>query len=154
MPDISALSRYEGYYATDIVQTYLCSEAGVTHRVRRRTYADRTVYTQTKKVRIDKMSSEERERELTEREYLEFLSISDGDSKPVVKTRHSFTYRGQLFEVDIYPEWTRTCILETELADRSARAEFPPEIRVLLEVTGEWRFSNAAMARSFPTELI
>ena len=154
MPDIKALEKYPDYTATDIVQTYLKSRAGVTHRVRKRAYQSGAVYTETKKVRVDKISSEEKEREITEEEYRELLKLSDTERVPVVKTRHSFTYLGQLFEIDIYPEWKHSCILETELKSRDTAVEFPPEVRVIAEVSGDKRFSNAQMAREFPSELI
>lgn len=154
MPDIRALEKHPDYTATDIVQTYLKSRAGVTHRVRKRDYQSGAVYTETKKVRVDKISSEEKEREITEEEYRELLKLSDKERVPVVKTRHSFTYLGQLFEIDIYPEWKHSCILETELKSRDTAVEFPPEVRVIAEVSGDKRFSNAQMAREFPRELI
>lgn len=154
MPNVEVLKKYSDYLSTPIEQTYLLSEEGVTHRVRMRKYAYRTVYTETKKIRIDKMSSEEMEREITEEEYLSLLKSRDPERKTVVKTRHSFSVGGQLFEVDVYPEWERSCILETELESRDTRVRMPKEIRVLLEVTGDRRFSNAAMAKAFPKELV
>lgn len=154
MPDVKALENYPMYSATDITQTYLRSEQGITHRVRKRTFPDGAVYTETKKIRVDKISSEETEREISEAEYHDLLKLGDGDREPVIKTRHSFIYLGQLFEIDIYPKWKHSCILETELATRDTAVEFPPELKILMEVTGDKRFSNAEMARSFPRELV
>lgn len=154
IPDVRTLEKYPDYTSTDIVQTYLKSQAGITHRVRKRTYQSGAVYTETKKVRVDKISSEEKEREITEEEYVELLKKSDTGRVPIVKTRHSFTYLGQLFEIDIYPQWRHSCILETELKSRDTAVEFPPEVRAIAEVSGDKRFSNAQMAREFPRELI
>ena len=69
MPDISFISTLDGYSFSDIEQTYLCSDEGVTRRVRARKYQGRTVYTETKKMRIDKMSAHEDEREISREEY-------------------------------------------------------------------------------------
>ena len=70
IPALDTLATVEGYTRSEIVQTYLISHPHVTHRVRRRVYSDRTVYTETKKVRIDKISSYEDEREIDEIEPL------------------------------------------------------------------------------------
>ena len=69
MPDTSVLSSLPGYSSSDIEQTYLSSDAGVTRRVRARKYKGCTVYTETKKMRIDNMSAHEDEREITRKEY-------------------------------------------------------------------------------------
>lgn len=153
-PDFAGLRKLDAYTVSSIVQTYLSSESGVTHRVRCRVTDGVPVYTETKKVRIDSMSSYEDEREISREEYEALLLRRDTRTHAIHKDRHSFIYLGQLFEIDVYPEWERSCILETELPDRERRAEFPDEIRVLLEVTGDKRYSNAAMSRSFPSEIV
>ena len=152
MPRIESLAPMEGYGSDRIVQTYLESPKGVTHRVRSREGTLGTRYYETKKERIDAMSSVESEREIEREEYEALLSKIAVGTSPITKTRHSFTYLGQLFEIDVYPEWQRTAILETELRAREAAPAFPPFIEVVREVTGNVGYSNAAMARSFPGE--
>ena len=68
LPRLELLREQEGYNVSEIRQTYLESPSGVTHRVRMRSYPDRVVYTETKKVRIDRISSFEDEREISESE--------------------------------------------------------------------------------------
>ena len=154
MPDLALLSAQSGYTVSDIEQTYLASSPAVTHRVRARRYGERTVYTETKKVRIDKMSVFEDERELSEGEYRELLLKKAEGTVTVKKTRHTFEYLTQTFEVDIYPNWQRSAILETELESRDTEVPFPTFISVIAEVTGEKKYSNAAMSREFPKELV
>ena len=153
-PDIAVISSIDGYTVSEIDQTYLDSPAHVTHRVRARSYSGRTVYTETKKVRIDKMSVYEDEREISVDEYLELLKGRKADTVTLRKTRHTFLYLGQVFEIDVYPEWTHSAVLETELPTRETVVEFPDFIDVVAEVTGEKKYSNAAMSREFPKELI
>lgn len=155
LPDARIMSAFEGYSSSEIVQIYLESEVGITHRIRSRAFAGgRTLYYETKKIRIDKMSSHEYEREI-DREEFDALSlrIAEG-SRPIVKTRHTFDYMGQTFEIDVYPDWERTCIMETELPSRDTEVTFPDFIRVVAEVTGDKRYSNASMSRKFPEESI
>ena len=142
------------YTSSEIVQIYLDSEAGVTRRVRSRAYPDgRVQYFETEKRRVDKMSAEEREREITKAEFDNFSLQIVQDTRPITKTRHTFDYLGQTFEIDVYPEWERTCIMETELPSRDTEVKMPSFIRIIVEVTGDKRYSNAAMSRSFPEEL-
>ena len=140
------------YSRSEIKQIYLDSPVGITHRVRARTTLGISRYYETTKVRIDKCSSHEIEREISENEFLKLLDSRDQKRKAIEKTRHAFTYKGQLFEIDVYPEWNKTCILETELDTREREVEFPSFIHIVREVTGEREYSNAAMARSFPPE--
>jgi CYTH domain-containing protein len=154
MPEVSVLAMREGYTVSEIEQTYLESAAHVTHRVRSRRYEGGTVYTETKKIRIDKMSVYEDEREISEGEYLDLLAKRKQDTVTLRKTRHTFDYLGQIFEIDVYPEWRKSAILETELGSRETVVEFPDFIRIIKEVTGEKKYSNAAMSREFPKELV
>lgn len=150
IPEDSVLSRYEH---SEIIQTYLCSAPRVTHRVRSRTFADKTVYTETKKIRIDKISCIEDERELGKKEYEELLLLANTELTPIKKRRYLIPFGGRLFEIDIYEGWKNTCIMEVELPTREEEVEFPPFIEILREVTGQKAYSNASMSSHFPEEL-
>ena len=153
-PQIDKMRECGAYTSSEIVQIYLDAEAGVTRRVRSRAYADgRVQYFETEKRRVDKMSAEERERKITKAEFDNFSLQIVQDTRPIIKTRHTFDYLGQTFEIDVYPEWERTCIMETELPSRDTEVKMPDFIRIIAEVTGDKRYSNAAMSKSFPKEL-
>ena len=154
LPNVAILTAQSGYTVSEIEQTYLESEPAVTHRVRARRRKDKTVYTETKKVRIDRMSVFEDEHEIDECDYKALLLKKAQGTVTLHKTRHTFEYKGQLFEVDVYPEWTRSAVLETELATRETEVEFPDFITVIKEVTGDKKYSNASMSHSFPDELM
>ena len=153
-PSPSLFSGEEGYTESRIVQIYLDSESGVTHRIRSRKYESRTEYTETKKTRVDSMSSLEEEREISEAEFISLSKKIKSGTLPVMKTRYTFLYKGVTVEIDVYPAWERSAILETELETREAAAELPSFIEIIREVTGDKRYSNAAMAASFPEEII
>ena len=61
-------------------------------------------------------------------------------------------YGGQIFEIDIYPFRKNSCVMETELKNETDRPELPPFVRVVKEVTGDHRYSNASLAKSIPTD--
>lgn len=153
MPDFSRISMQDEYTKSDIIQIYLASPKGETHRIRRREYLEKTSYFETRKIRIDEMSVTEIEGEISEEKYNELSRLIAYGTSPVVKTRHTFVYMGQLFEIDVYPKWHSTAIMETELSSREVQVEFPPFIEIVAEVTGDKAYSNAAMSRSFPAEI-
>ncbi len=153
MPDVDTMSAAEGYTSSDIVQIYLESAPHITHRVRSRTMNGITKYTETKKVRISGMSAYEDERQISENEFLTLRQSIAPGTTPVIKTRHTFVYHGQLFEVDIYPNWHSTAIMETELPSEDTITDIPPFIRIIKEVTGIKAYSNASMSREFPDEI-
>lgn len=153
-PDLVLLQTQLEYTSSDIVQIYLKSSPHVTHRVRSRAYLGRTVYTETKKMRISGMSAYEDEHEITESEFTSLSENIDPDTAPIIKTRHTFLYHGQLFEVDVYPNWRTCAIMETELEGEDAIVDMPPFISIIKEVTGIKAYSNASMSRVFPSEII
>ncbi len=152
MPALSYMEAMEGYTKSEIIQIYLESPKEITHRVRSRKIQGKTVYTETRKVRIDKMSAYEDEHEISPEEFISLSEKIDRQTRPIKKARHTFIYLGQLFEIDIYPEWKNTGVLETELESRETVVDFPDFIDILKDVTGDKRYSNASMSRSFPAE--
>lgn len=152
MPDVSILEAQAGYTASSILQIYLPCADGETHRIRQRVSAGKATYTETKKIRIDKMSSTEIESEITEREFSLLSKNILENTLPITKTRYTFIYKEQLFEIDVYPEWQHTAIMETELDKREKSVEFPPFIEILRDVTGNKSYSNRGMSHTFPKE--
>ena len=145
--EIRSADGVSGYSVSKIEQIYLAA-VGKTHRIRRRESDGRVKYYETVKIRVDKMSAIENEREITESEYLELSKKIRQGSRPINKVRHLFYFNGQPYEIDVYPFWKRTAVLELELADRGTRVAFLPQIRVIREVTGDKRYSNSALADS------
>jgi CYTH domain-containing protein len=109
-------------------------------------------YYETVKRRIDKMSSDENEREISAEEYAHLRADIDPATRPIYKIRYTFRHGSHLFEVDVYPEWERTAIMEVELPSRDTPVDIPDFISVVREVTGVRGYSNAAMSREFPKE--
>ena len=151
-PEADELSVLEGYSKSEILQIYLAADAGVTHRIRMRKRDGCVTYTETVKRRIDRISSYEDEREITEAEFFKLKKLQRQGTRPVNKTRYTFSYLGKTFEIDEYPKWRKTCIMEIELNSRCEEVKIPPYIEVIEEVTGNKHYSNASMSKSFPDE--
>ena len=154
MPDVDVLRGLEGFTESAIEQIYLPSDAGVTRRVRRREFSDGVRYYVTEKRRLDKMSAQEHEWEISEAEYTRLASTPAEGTRPVLKRRYTFAYMSQTFEIDVYPQWQSTAIMETELDSREREVQMPEQIKILREVTGIKDYSNAAMSRKFPDEIV
>ncbi len=137
---------------TEITQTYLRAAPGETERVRKRGRDGVYVYTHTRKLRLNDMRRIEREEEIGESEYEALLERADPACRPIRKERWVLVYRGQSFEIDLFPFWERQAYLELEIADESQEIELPPELTVLREVTADPRYTNSALARHIPEE--
>ncbi len=152
MPGREMLLCMEEYTESEITQIYIESDDRITHRVRSRVFGDNIQYTETRKIRIDKMSAFEDERTISSEEFYGLAEKMKKNTRPVIKKRCTFIFESQLFEIDIYPEWKNTAILETELKSREEKVNFPDFIEIIEDVTGDGRYSNASMASLFPEE--
>jgi CYTH domain-containing protein len=153
MPDIEKISKIEGYTKSEILQIYLASEPNLTHRVRRRAYHDRMVYTENTKLRIDRISCIEDEHEISEDEFLRLSQNIRKGASPLSKTRHTFDFCGLTVEIDVYPAWKSTAIMEIELPSSDTEPQIPDFINIIREVSGMKEYSNSSMATAFPPEL-
>ena len=154
MPDIDALRKMKDYTESEITQIYLIDDMGKTHRIRKREYKDKTVFYENIKTRISAMSVIEEEGEISDSRYLDLSKKIDPRSAPVYKKSITFAYGAHTLEIDIYPEWKKTAILEAELGSEDEIPDFPPEIKIILEVTGDKCYSNHSMSFGFPAEIL
>ena len=148
IPSIEDLYGCENFTESTITQIYI-SDACLTHRIRKREYGDgRIEYTENTKRRIDRMSSVENEREISETEYSALaLRIEEGTA-PLTKIRRTVLYCGLVFEFDLYAHWHNSCVMEVELPFPEKSIQMPPFVQVIAEVTGIKKYSNHSMAHT------
>ena len=152
-PKTELLAGQAGARYRDIVQTYLQSEEGSARRVRKSVYDDgRVLFVETVKRRKSDLTAEEYERTLDRKEYEELLLLRDPARAPIEKRRYIIPYGAHVLEIDLYPFWERTAVLEIELASEDEAAEIPPYLTVLREVSAEKALKNRALARHVPDE--
>ena len=150
MPDPAFLRQHAE--PSRIEQTYLLGAENTTERVRKRVYRDKCVYTHTVKRKLNDMRRVEDEREIGEEEYRSLLGQADPSRRVITKTRWVLPWRGQLFEIDIFPFWDDRALMEIELTEENQAVELPPQIRVLREVTGDRRYTNSSLSREILRE--
>lgn len=151
-PTQEQLSQAETRSRSDIIQTYLMSQDEKTERrIRMRgTPASGFSFYYTEKqdkamgVRI------ERERKISQSEYLNYAVEADVSLHQISKKRTCFVYDKQFFELDIYPDYMSEeyAILEIELKDINDPVILPPFLEVIRDVTGEDKYKNATLAKT------
>ena len=87
-------------------------------------------------------------------EYAEFLVQADPELTPIVKTRYRIPFGGQVLEFDIYPFWTDRAVLEIELDSEEEAPRIPEWVRVIREVTSDFRYKNVRLAAEVPMDEI
>ena len=86
------------------------------------------------------------EKRLTKDEYLIAMMDADVSRRPIRKTRYCLTWGIQYFEIDVYPFWQDKAIVEIELRDENEVIDFPPQLKVICEVTDDPEYKNARLA--------
>lgn len=153
MPDEARLRAMPGCQVWDVLQLYLRRDAdGGTRRIRRVRTGGETHYFFTHKRRIDALSCEETEGEISAEEYEALKKQADPERRPVEKRRLRIPHRGQLLEVDIYTFWQDRATLEIELEREDQQVHLPEWLEIVREVTGEEAYKNVSLARSVPME--
>lgn len=148
-PDVRWLESMPICRRVEITQYYLPAREGEELRIRRRGENGSYIYYKTLKRRISEFKRIEIEERLTQGEYQSLLMNVEPGAKPVRKDRYCLTWENQYFEIDLYPLWDDRAIVEIELSEENAPVSFPPELRVIREVTGDPDYKNAALARLF-----
>ena len=147
-PDMQWVESRPGCRKMEIVLTYLLARGGDELRVRQREENGSYIYNKTLKHRIDDTKQVEIESPLTHEEYVSLLMEADPDKQQINKTRYYINFDGQCVEINLFPFWKDKAILEIELGEENEEIRFPPQLQVLREITGDERFTAAALAES------
>ena len=144
-PDVAWLESLPNCSRVDVIQTYLTAPEGEECRVRQRGQDGHYLFFSTTK-RGTGLKRVEVEKRLTKDEYLAAMMDADVTRRQIRKTRYCLTWGTQYFEIDVYPFWQDRAIVEIELTDENDPVEFPPQLRVIREVTDDPSYKNAALA--------
>lgn len=154
-PDIKTLQAQKGVEQWEIVQMYLTVPGpGETRRIRQVVSGGEIKYYKTFKRRLSNMSNEEDEGEIDQMEFIRLSQEQQPGCKPVGKTRYRIPYQGHVLEFDIYPFWTDRAILEIELEHENEGAALPDYVRVIRDVSADYRYKNRQLAENVVMEEI
>ena len=132
---------------SEITQTYLVADPDCEVRLRRRSWHGEIVNVHKTKKRISNSEVLETERQVSNALYESLLQQADPYRATIRKTRRSFIWRGQYFEIDTFHEPVNNLtILETKGIAEQECVNFPPFIKVIKEVTGNPQYYNYNIA--------
>ncbi len=146
-PDTQWLESIPTCQRVEIIQTYLKSAPDEEIRVRQRGIDGNYIYYKTVKRKVSDIKRIEIEDRLSLEEYSRLLMEADTTKRQIRKTRYCLSFESQYFEIDIYPFWDDKAIMEIELSDENDGIVFPPEIKVIKEVTDDEEYKNASLAK-------
>ena len=137
---------------SNIIQTYLNSEnPNIERRIRMRgTKKSGYSFYYTEKQDKFKGVRIERERKISQKEYLNYAVEADSSLHQISKERICFVYDKQFFELDLYPSSMSEeyAVLEIELKDINEPVNLPPFLDVVRDVTGENAYKNSSLAKT------
>jgi CYTH domain-containing protein/predicted ATPase len=133
----------------DIEQTYLESSAFKDNtRIRKRGQHNYFTYTQTIKTKIGSGKNIEKQRNLSEKEFLKLLESANPFHNTIKKKRSCFLWENQYFELDYFlsPN-SGLWLLEAELETDGQNVKLPPFLDVEKEVTDDPNYSNYEISK-------
>lgn len=154
LPDAALLGE-KSVKRLAIAQVYLRAvTSGAGRRIRRARCGDETRYYYTEKTRVTAVTRIEREHEITAAEFEALLSERDEALRTIEKTRYLVPFEGHTLEIDVFPFWRDRAFCECELQSEDEPLPLPDWLHVYREVTDDSRYTNRALARSVPDEIL
>lgn len=149
MPDLEWIEKHTNVKVAKISQTYLgLKKDGFGERVRKMTINNVTKYYHTSKKSLSNMTRIEIENEISRNKYYEYMSLKSRRGT-LHKTRYIISMNDLKYEIDIYPFWEETAILEIELESETQKYVIPKFIEVIGDVTGNRDYSNSSLVSKF-----
>ncbi len=151
-PDVAWLEAQPNCRRVEIIQTYLQPDDGLDRRVRQRGENGTFLYYETTKRILPSGQAVELSRRLTGREYLSLLLNADTSRRQLRKTRFCMTYGLQSLKIDLYPFWHRQAMVQLHMRSADEPVHFPPQLKLIREVTGVKEYKNSSLALRVPEE--
>ena len=148
-PDLKWIVENTDVKVAKIAQTYLgLKKDGFGERVRKMTINNITKYYHTSKKSLSNMTRIEIENEISREKYYEYMSRKNKRGT-LHKIRYIISMNNLKYEIDIYPFWEETAILEIELEHEKQKYVIPDFIEVIGDVTGNRDYSNSSLVSKF-----
>ncbi len=136
-------------------QAYLTSgEHGENRRIREAVTNGTARYFYTEKQRITAVTRIEREREITREEFDRLCAERAEGLRVIEKVRYVVPYEGHALEIDLFPFWDDRAFCECELRSETEELALPDWLHVWREVTDDPRYTNHALAREIPQDIL
>ena len=107
--------------------------------------ADRVLEQMRRRLSADCVAAEHLDESVAER---------DEALRTIEKTRYLVPFEGHTLEIDVFPFWRDRAFCECELQSEDEPLPLPDWLHVYREVTDDPRYTNRALARSVPDEIL
>ena len=150
MPDLKWIEKNTVCEKIQIVQTYLGKNSnGFGDRVREiELKNNKKKYFHTAKNSLSGITRFELEKEISKKEYEMYLE-NKKNRLSLKKTRYIVKLNSLKYEIDVYPFWKSTAILEIELKSEKQKFDIPEFIKIIGEVTNNLDYSNQSLAKKY-----
>lgn len=149
MPNLKWIEKNTECTVAHIVQTYLGKNSeGFGNRVRLMKINGKIKYFHTAKKSVSGITRIELEKEISKNEYDKCL-IRKKKIISLKKTRYTIKWNGVKYEIDIYPFWSQTAIMEIELKSEKQKFKIPDFVKVIGEVTNNLDYTNHSLAKKY-----
>ena len=145
-PDLNFLNNMKLCRKIPISQTYLKTPDEGNFRIRKRGEGEQAVYIKTVKRKISDIKRIEIENYISEKEYNDYLMMKEFVNGTISKDRYCFVDNSTYYELDVFPFWNNTALLEIELLSEDQEYSLPEFVNVIREVTFEKQFRNKTLA--------
>ncbi len=145
MPELAEVEKLPGCRRVEIEQAYLPTTNDERLRIRKWVEDGQAIYYKTRRRRVNGQKIEVEER-LAQRSYKEMLEEAGSALQLLHKTRYTFSYDGQLFQLDLYPFWQDQAVVKLEQNEENGQVRLPPELKLIREVTGEREYKDYTLA--------
>ena len=135
------------YTESEITQTYLVADPDSEVRLRKRVWNGKPVYLLNSKKRVSVSEQIETEQQINSNLYLTMLQQADPYRRTIEKTRRSFIWKGQFFELDEYKVPEGLMILETKGVAANEDVKMPPFLEAVEDITGRKEYYNYNLAK-------
>ncbi len=131
-----------------ITQSYLISRSdGMERRARKVQSQGNTAYYYIEKQQISAVERIERERMLSQKEYVQIILEVDPRFGSITKNRYCLKNEGQYMTVDTYAGSPSLAILDVQLTEEHPTAQIPPALEVIRDVTEEEPYRGHMIAQ-------
>lgn len=149
MPDLVWIEKNTNCEIVQIVQTYLGKNSeGFGNRVREMEVKGVKKYFHTAKKSLSGITRIELEKEISKVDYDKYLKEKT-DRISLKKTRYIVKIGKLKYEIDVYPFWKETAIMEVELENEKQKFDIPEFINIIGEVTNNLDYTNHSLAKKY-----
>ena len=132
---------------SEITQTYLVADPDSEVRLRKRVWNGKPVYLLNSKKKVSEHEQIETEQQVNSNLYITMMQQADPYRRTIEKTRRSFIWKGQFFELDTYKVPDGLMILETKGVTANEEVKIPPFLEAVEDITGRKEYYNYNLAK-------